>query len=243
MNKNTQIANREVCNCIFLDYKTKKPFLYADYVNTTTYDFTGDVVYATGGQGAPKKVSFHGNKGGTIVLETQITPAGFYSLATGAEVTKSGKYIAREKLTVGAEGAITLTSPSVDNVIDAYEIADDCGTPLAATGSGTEFTITGAQEGDQVIVYYWLEKSTGLQNISIKNTTFPKNFIFQGDTQSKTTDDEMVNERYIAYKLAPQPQFSIGRSNTGDPASITLTCDLLVDNEGRILDIQVEDEE
>ena len=31
-----QMANREVCDLVFVDYKTQKPFLFCDYANTSS---------------------------------------------------------------------------------------------------------------------------------------------------------------------------------------------------------------
>lgn len=50
MSVNPNMANREVCDCIFLDFKTKKPFLNCDYANTTTTNVTGTSVKAYGGR-------------------------------------------------------------------------------------------------------------------------------------------------------------------------------------------------
>ena len=67
-----QMANREVADLIFQEYKTKNPFLYVDYANTSSQELTGETVYAYGGKGHPKKVSFSGDRGGTLTIETQI---------------------------------------------------------------------------------------------------------------------------------------------------------------------------
>lgn len=234
---NPNMANREVCDCIFLDYKTRKPFLNCDYANTNTVGLTGTNVMAYGGQGRPGRISFSGEKGGTITIETQIAPAKLLSLMTGAEIEKTAKFIAREKLTVGADGAITLTNAAIADTLNVYADNDDCGTPLTATGTDKAYTVTGATEGNEVIAYYWLEKTTGIERLNIKSTTFPKNFVFQGSTYDKTEDDEIVAEKMIAYKCAPQPNMEISRSNTGDPATITVTCDLLADKDNNVLDI------
>jgi 1-deoxy-D-xylulose-5-phosphate reductoisomerase len=80
------MANREVCNLVFCDYKTQKPFLDVDYANVSTTEMTGESVYAYGGWGHPKRITFHGEREGTIAIETQITPFKLYSLVTGGEV-------------------------------------------------------------------------------------------------------------------------------------------------------------
>ena len=41
---NPNMANREVCDLIFVDYSTKKPFLNLDFANVTTTELTGETV-------------------------------------------------------------------------------------------------------------------------------------------------------------------------------------------------------
>lgn len=45
-----QMANREVCDMVFVDYKTKEPFLFCDYANTSSQELTGENVFAYGGK-------------------------------------------------------------------------------------------------------------------------------------------------------------------------------------------------
>lgn len=44
---NPNMANREVCDLIFVDYATKKPFLNLDFANVSTTELTGESVFAT----------------------------------------------------------------------------------------------------------------------------------------------------------------------------------------------------
>ena len=92
---NVNMANREVCNLVFVDYKTKKPFLNVDYANVSTAGLTGESVFAYGGWGHPKRITFYGERGGTIGFETQITPFKLYSMLTGAAVETAGKWLKR----------------------------------------------------------------------------------------------------------------------------------------------------
>ena len=48
---NQNMANREVCDLIFYDYKTKKPFLNLDFANVTTTALTGESAFAHGRKG------------------------------------------------------------------------------------------------------------------------------------------------------------------------------------------------
>ena len=54
---------------------------------------------------------------------------------------------------------------------------------------------------------------------------------------SYSIENPSLPYKLVAYKCAPQSNMSLGFSNTGDPASITVTCDLLADGDDNILDL------
>ena len=231
---NPNMANREVCDLIFYDFKTKKPFLNLDFANVTTTELTGESVFAFGGKGHSKRIAFSGERGGTIAIETQIQTVKLWELITGGEVTKSAKFVAREELTI-ADGKVTLGATPVEGTIVAYAEDDDCGTELEITATGTEVTVTGAT--GNVIVYYMKELTEGVTRISIKSTSFPKNFTVYGDTVVKTEDDEVLPYKLVAYKCAPQSNLTLSYPNTGDPGTVNITCDLLATKDEELLDL------
>ena len=236
-NKNMSI--REVCDLIFVDYATKKPFLNLDFANVTTTELTGESVFACGGKGHPKRVQFSGERGGTITIETQIQTVKLWQLITGGEISKSAKFVTRVETVVGADGTtVTLADAPVAGTTVVYADGDDCGTELSCTVADKVITLDNAlTEGDKVIVYYMKEVTDGVQKISIKSTSFPKNFTVYGDTVMKTEDDEVLPYRLVAAKCAPQSNMSLSFSNNGDPGSLTITCDLMADQDDNILDL------
>ena len=237
---NQNMANREVCDLIFVDYSTKKPFLNLDFANVTTTELTGETVFAYGGKGHPKRVSFSGERGGTISIETQLQTVKLWQMITGGDVTKSAKFMVREELAV-TEGKATLGAVPVAGTVVAYADGDDCGTELTVTATDTELAVTG--DATNIIVYYMKEVSEGVQRINIKSTSFPKNFIVYGDTIMKTEDDEILPYKLTAYKVAPQSNLTLAYSNTGDPGTITITCDLMADADDNMLDLVLIDED
>lgn len=242
MGLNSKMANREVQKLIFMDYGTKKPFLNLDFANTTTTELTGETMFAYGGQGHPKKVSFSGEKGGTLTIETQMQSVKLWELITGGDVSKSAKYTKRVVLTA-AEGKVTLPeAPSGDIKPNCYLEEDDCGKELAATVSGMNITLTDVADGASVVVYYVKEVNDKVERINIKSTSFPKAFIVEGETYMKTEDDDILPARMIAYKCVPQSTMSLAFANNGDPGVVTITCDLLADKDNNILDLIVEEE-
>ena len=236
---NPNMANREVCDLIFVDYATKKPFLNLDFANVSTTELTGESVFAYGGKGHPKRVQFSGERGGTITIETQIQTVKLWQLITGGEVSKSAKFVTRvEAVTDEAGTEITLAETPVIGSVVVYAADDDCGTELECTVADKVITLaTALSGGAKVIVYYMKEVTENVQRINIKATSFPKNFIVYGDTIMKTEDDEVLPYRLVAAKCAPQSNMSLSFSNTGDPGSITITCDLLADADDNILDL------
>ncbi|MDE5802390.1 MAG: hypothetical protein K2I22_05670 [Lachnospiraceae bacterium] len=236
---NATMANREVCDLIFVDYATKKPFLNLDFANVSTTELTGESVFAYGGKGHPKRVQFSGERGGTITIETQVQSVKLWQLITGGEVSKSAKFVTRVEAAVNEAGTeITLAETPVAGSVVVYAADDDCGTELACTVADKVVTLSTALSGsDKVIVYYMKEMNEGVQRINIKSTSFPKNFTVYGDTIMKTENDEVLPYRIVAAKCAPQSNMSLSFSNSGDPSTLTITCDLLADADDNILDL------
>lgn len=236
---NPNMTNREVCDLIFVDYATKKPFLNLDFANVSTTELTGESVFAYGGKGHPKRVQFSGERGGTLTIETQIQTVKLWQLITGGEASKSAKFVTRAEGVVNADGTtVTLADTPVAGSTVVYAYGDDCGAELACTVTDSTVTLDNAlTEGDKVIVYYMREVASGVQRINIKSTSFPKSFTVYGDTVMKTENDELLPYRLVAYKAAPQSNLSLSFSNNGDPGSITLTCDLMADEDDNILDM------
>lgn len=241
-----QMANREVADMIFQDYKTKKIFLYVDYANTSSQELTGETVYAYGGKGHPKKVSFSGDKGGTLTIETQIQTPKLWEMMSGGTGSTTANVMKRASAKIGASNQITL---DIDDTLTkgqvwVYDAADtNLGTEFeVSTVSDKTITITSGDEDTAVVVFYTTKK-TDVYNINIKSTSFPRAFTVYGDTYMKTTDDDILPYLFKAYKAVPQPTMSLAFSNNGDPATVTITCDLLVDDEGNMIDLTLLPEE
>lgn len=239
MNNATTFANREVCNLVFCEYGTDKPFLSCDFANTTSTELTGESVYAYGGKGHPKRVAFNGERGGTLTIETQLQTAKLYSLLTGGELETTARFIKREKVTAGEAGKLTVSgTPAGKETVNVFAADDDCGTPIEVSeASASSITATGVQSGEDYVVYYLEDISSGAKKISVKADTFPKAFTVYGETFMKTEDDQIIPYKLVAYKCAPQSNLSLSFANSGDPSTVTITCDLLADDDGNILDM------
>lgn len=243
MGLNSTMANREVQNLIFMDYNTKKPFLNLDFANTTTTELTGETMFAYGGKGHPKRVSFAGEKGGTLTIETQMQSAKLWEMITGGNRSKEAKYVKREEC-ITADNKITLSAAPISKESCNFYLAEnDCqdGSELEFTLEGKDVTFTNVENGASVVAYYTKSVSGKVERISIKADSFPKAFIVEGETYMKTEDDDILAARMVAYKCVPQSQMSLAFANNGEPGAITITCDLMADKDDNLLDLILEE--
>lgn len=235
VNQFTNFANRDVMELVVADYNTQKPILNFPLANATATSVTGDAVYAYGGHNRPQRVSFYGNRSGEFRIETQMQNYALYSIMTGASIETTAKFIEREEIVATETGKLTLTNAPVGEV-NVFKAEDDCGTPLeGATVSAKEVSCESVQESSAYVVYYMKEYTQGVTNIRIKADTVPKNCTIYGTTFSKTEDDEVVAQKVIVYKAAPNLEAEWGFSNDGDPSTLTLTFTMLADKKDNAL--------
>lgn len=236
-----EFANREVMDLTIVDYVTKAPFMVLDYANTTATEVTGEAVYAYGGQGHPKRVVFHGDKGGTLIIETQMQTMKLYSFMTGADIATTAKYFENEEIVATEDGKLTIAGTVAEGAeVFVYEADSDLSNAMEGTYTSGTFTATGIKKGTKYYAIYMKNQTEKVQTINIKNTTFPKNFAAYGKTISVGDDGTAFTQRLTAYKLSPQPTFSLNFANNGEPSTVTITCDLLVDADGNLMDLVTE---
>lgn len=241
MAMNPNMANREVMNLYLLDYKTKVPYMKIDFANVSTTNFTANRVYAKGGWGAPNRVGFDGERTGTLQIDTQIMPAKLFALLSGKDIAKTAKVLKREEKAAGADGLELAEEPKTGTV-QVFAASDDCGTPIdGVTATGKKVTATGITENQNYIVYYYLDKTTGVQSIKFDADTFPKAFEIRGEMPFKTEDEEDVMCDLTYYKAQPQATFNLAFQNTGDPTTVSITFDCYANQDGDIYEMTFED--
>lgn len=235
-----RFANRDVCDISILDYVTQKPIMYIDYANATSTELTGESVYAYGGHGHVKRVTFTGERAGTLTLETQVQTFELYQLITGGTLSDTAKVVKREVLTAGSDG-LTLSATPVNDTVNVYAATDDCGASLEASVAGTKVTGEGITNGQEYIVYY-IEEKSNVKSVSIGAQSFPKSVTIHGETYMTTEAGETIPYKMIAWKAMPQSNAQFGFSNTGDPQTLTITFDLMADakHDDKILDLVME---
>ena len=229
-NKNVNFANREVADLMLKDYSTKKMFLNVDWANVTSTSFEGDRVFATGGQGAPNRVQFDGSRTGTLTIEAQVYPVKVFQMLSGNDLGTEANFLKREKVTAADTTKLTLSEAAAGDYVQVFKADDDLGTELEATVSGKEVTVT-VENGVEYVVYYY-KKAAKAQVVHLDSRHFPKAYRVEGSIPYKTENDDIIEAHPIWYKAAPQAGFELSWQNTGDPVSLTMTFDVLADENG-----------
>ena len=225
-------ANRQVCD-VDIRSLDRKPVLFFETANTTTQALTGESVYATA-KGV-KRIAFANPIEGTITIEAQVYPFELYSLISGGVIETDAAYPERTVVKADADGSVFV-----------YNAGDFAGKEIEGTFADNTFTAASEAEiktGSEYEVGYVATKASGVKRIAINNGKLPKAYYITMDTVEKDDNEVLTPYKMIFYKAQPQRNFSLSQSSAGDPASITMTFDLLEDKDGNFAEIvEISDE-
>ena len=235
------MANRQCCDLDIREYSTNKPWMFADFCNTTTSGFTGDSVYAM--KKGSRAIAFPNSIQGTMSLTFQCHPFKVYALLSDGTIATNAIIPVRKEVVCTEAGKLTIDEVAIEGTVYVYEKDDFGGTEIEGTtviDTNTVFTATTVDdiEGDTTyLVCYLVNKSTGVKSIQFNNKKVPKDYRITQETLDKDENGNLVPIKITAYKATIQRNLDLSFSSEGDPASITLTFDVLEDKDGNVLDM------
>lgn len=233
-------ANRAVADVDIRILSTMAPFLYADFANTTTTGLTGDAVYAM--KKGIRAIAFQNPVEGTMTMEMQVYPFRLLALLADGVVHADAVIAKKETIECETAGKLTITGATSGTVF-VYAEGEYGGTAIEGTYADNTFTATTA--GDLVVgtsydVGYLISKTSDVQRVSFTATQDSPDLFITMNTLDKDEDGNLTPFIMTAYKASISRDFEFSFSSEGDPASLTLTFNLLADKENRVLDL-VED--
>lgn len=240
---NVNKANRQVCDVDIRALDTKLPVMWFETANTTTQNITGDSVYAMA-KGA-RKIAFDNPMTGTATIEAQVYPFELFSLMNDGTVESTASYPVKGTIECAVAGELDIPTGAVAGTVFVFAVGDWGGTAIVGTYATDKFTATTTSDievGTSYEVGYMVSKSSGVKRISFRNDKYPKAYYITMNTVEKAEDETIVPYKMILYKAKPQRNFELSQSSEGDPATITMTFDLLDDKDGNFFDM-VEIEE
>lgn len=241
-------ANRQVCDVLIRILKDMTPFLNFEDANTTTAGLSGDSVFAMA-KGS-KKIGFPNPLEGTMSIEAQVYPFKFFSLLSDGEIETTAQYDTNKSVACTKAGELDLTVENgtiVTGTVFVYPEGSygDESSLIEGTYADNKFTATTADDIDAGSTYEvaYLINKTGVKKISFNNKKLPKDYYITMKTVDKDEEGVLTPFVMTAYKAQIQRNFELSFSSEGDPATVTLTFDLLEDKSGNIFDmIEIPDE-
>lgn len=232
------MANRQCCDLDIRTYSTNKPWMFADFCNTTTAGFSSDSVYAM--KKGAKAIAFSNPIDATMSISYQCHPFKIYAMLSDGELETSAIIAERKDIASTVAGELSITDTPIAGSVYVYAQGDFGGTAIEgsfATGKFTATTPANIVMGTTYTVAYLVSKTTGVSKVSFNNSKLPKAFRITQETLDKDENDNLVPVKMTAYKAVPQRKMDWSWSSTGDPAELTITFDCLEDADGNVLDM------
>lgn len=238
-------ANRQVCDVDIRVLKTMAPFLKFDTANTTTAGLSGDSVYAMA-KGS-RKIAFANPLEGTMTIEAQVYPFKFFSLLSDGVIETTAAYADSQVVKCETEGELSISVKNGEikaGTVFVYpkgQFGDETAA-IEGTFATNKFTETATTNkkltsGAEFEVGYIVTRTTGVKKISFNNKRLPKDYYITQKTVDKDEEGLLTPFVMTAYKASIQRNFELSFSSEGDPASVTLTFDLMEDKDGNIFDM------
>ena len=252
---------REICNVVFRAKDTMKigsatfqkgqPVLFMDSAKTSTLESAATSVYAQGGRGNTRLVTWEGEKTLTFTVEDALLSPISFAMLSGAGVVKGDPKKNNEvhvhmttTTTVGDSGKVDLTNAlGGDTICKTAPIfvmgveKDDgslTGKIYTATidSEAKSLTITGedipAAATPIMVDYYVLKKAANVTELQIDAEKFAGYFYVEADTLLRAQKD---GKDYPANITLPnvkiQSNWTFSMASTGDPSTFTFTMDAM----------------
>ena len=236
-------AIKDCANLSIFDKATNNPFLFADYANVATNEWTSERVFATAK--GTNAIGWDSNKQSTLTVETEVFDLKWLAMLAGTEIKKGAKEIAKREVVRVLDGGIaTISGSAVEGSLQVIQVSgndevEHVGQALTLVKDATEaltadqFTVTGGtitfganvEVGTPFAVYYLVEQ-TDVRTLTISADKFPSSYRVLADAlirEKETGADEFVQIEYFNAK--PQGNFTITMSAT-EPTTLSITFDL-----------------
>lgn len=232
---------KDCANLNLVDLATGLPFLYSDYANVSTNEWSAERQYAT--EKGTNAISWDSQKKSTVQVETEVFDLKWLALANGTQFVNGGADIQRREVVTVTGGKVTLANTPMDKSTQILPVGEnglelDGGLPLeeveTAPTAATEYQVTGKDiefeatvaDGTQFAVHY-VEQVENARTMTIRSDVFPKAFKLFADVLIREKErgvDEFCQIEY--FNVRPQPNFTITMSAT-EITKLSITFDVL----------------
>jgi hypothetical protein len=239
---------REICDVVFkaksngkigsMSVKEGQPVLYIDSAKTSTLEGAATSVYAQGGRGNARLISWEGEKTLTFTVEDALlSPIGF-SILSGAGLLNNAAKSVHVHTTANATiknkaidlSGVLKTGEEIDTeapvfVMTTAEDGSITGIIENATANGTSITLTGDETGS-VFVDFYVKKDSAITELQIDAENFAGNYYVEASTLfRRESDGKDLPAEITLPNVKIQSNFTFSMASTGDPSTFTFTMD------------------
>ena len=209
-----------------------QPVCHFDTLKTTTVEGAATTVYATGGKGNARLLSWEGERTLTFTVEDALlSPIGF-AILSGAGVfdidalQKTAMVHVTKVTTLDSTLKPTLDDTPSSNApifVMGYEHGSITGMLTLNNG-----IVDGGKAGDQVFVDYYVEKTTAVTELDIDASNFGGYYYVEASTLFKReSDGKDLPAELIFPKVKVQSNFTFNMASTGDPSTFSFVMDAM----------------
>lgn len=242
---------QKIGNKIF--YKNE-PVCYFDTLKTSSLEGAATTVYAQGGRGNSRLIAWDGERTVTFTMEDAlISPAGFMILSGAGLVEASADNTIKvhqteqtDKVEYDEESdvvEITLKKVPFEPEKNAYvmlmvngEVVTEPYIPSGVKeGSNNVIVLKTTDDVAEfidncvVLVDYYTEEKSGVQQIDITPDKFGGNYYLEASTLFRNQDGVDMPAEFIIPNCKVQSNFTFSMASSGDPSSFTFTMDAFPD--------------
>lgn len=222
-------------------YKAGQPVMYFDSLKTSSMEQASTTVYAQGGKGNSRLISWDGDKTITFTMEDALlSPLSLAILAKAglAQATEDAPMLIHctQRVEAKTGGVLELEETVATDYDIWYALVDDAqgdDFELMAKleikeGVVTGKTITDAEAftaGSVYFVDYYTEKTSNGYAITIEPESFEGNFYLEASTLFRAKSGLDLPAEFIIPLCKPQSNMTFAMSGSGDPSTFTFTMD------------------
>jgi hypothetical protein len=261
-----KFGSREICNVTFrakaeqkigtMTFKAGQPVLYIDTAKTSTLEGAATSVYATGGRGNTRLITWEGEKTLTFTVEDALLSPISFSMLSGAGLVKPTGETEKVHVHITSRAQIS-TGGKIDLkdalVTDKETICKDApifviiteadgsitGETLEVDTAATDATsITAKAPSDEDIAdyvgkvvlfdYYILRAGSTVSELQIDAENFAGYYYVEAETLFRRQNDGVDLPAVITIpNVKIQSNFTFSMAATGDPSTFTFTMDAM----------------
>nr|DAS90055.1 MAG TPA: structural protein [Caudoviricetes sp.] len=248
---------REVCNIAFKakapmtlgskTFKKGETVIFFDSAKTSAMEGSSTSVYAQGGRGNPKLITWIGEKSMTFSFEDALISPISMSILMGANIVETASYLHHVVLDVVAEAPnelkvadslkanygedFTAKLQAEDLFVYAVEDNGDLGAAVNAptVDTNNKITVTAGIAKDKKYRVDGYVKATGTQ-LTITPDKFSDAFYIEAEGLFRRESDGVDSPSQITIPNGRvQSSFTLTMANSGDPSTFSFTVDAVAD--------------